>query len=69
VSRDSGKPTIAAVADSLLRSAAHGLHRDSVPVDSDAGKFNISIADLQGILEGAVKDWLYVVSAYAVCSP
>ena len=58
VSRDTGKPTIAAVADSLLRNAAHGLHRNSILVDEDTGKFSMPVADLEGILEGTAEDLL-----------
>jgi len=42
VSRDSGKPTIAAITDSLLRKAT----------DGDAEVIKISVTDLQAILEG-----------------
>lgn len=52
VSPDTGKPTIAAVADSLLRKAANGLRRNAVPVAADAELFKISVSDLQDILEG-----------------
>jgi hypothetical protein len=52
VSPDTGKPTIAAVADSLLRKAANGLRRNAVPVAADAELFQISVSDLQNILEG-----------------
>ncbi|KAI0307996.1 hypothetical protein B0F90DRAFT_1679165 [Multifurca ochricompacta] len=52
VSRDTGKPTIAAVTDSLLRNVAHGLSGDVVPADGDAEGFSVSISDLQAILEG-----------------
>jgi hypothetical protein len=52
VSPDTGKPTIAAVADSLLRKAANRLRRNAVPVAADAELFKISVSDLQGILEG-----------------
>ena len=46
VSRDSGKPTIAAVADSLLRNATHRSPRKA------EDKFGISIFDIEAILEG-----------------
>lgn len=52
VSPDTGKPTIAAVADSLVRKAANGLRRNAVPVAADAELFKISVSDLQDILEG-----------------
>jgi len=52
VSPDTGKPTIATVADSLLRKAANGLRRSAVPVTADAELFKISASDLQDILEG-----------------
>ena len=52
VSPDTGKPTIAAVADSLFRKAANGLRRNAVPVATDAELFKISVSDLQDILEG-----------------
>ncbi len=52
VSPDTGKPTVAAVADSLLRKAANGLRRNPVPVAADAELFKISVSDLQDILEG-----------------
>jgi hypothetical protein len=55
VSRDTGKPTIAAVGDSLFRSAANGLRRNAVPVAEDAELFKISVSDLQDILEGMGK--------------
>jgi dehydrodolichyl diphosphate syntase complex subunit NUS1 len=51
VSRDTGKPTIAAVTDSLFRRAASGLRRNAVPVARDAELFKISVSDLQDILE------------------
>ena len=51
VSPDTGKPTIAAVADSHLRKAAGELRRKAVPV-VDAELFEISVSDLQNILEG-----------------
>jgi hypothetical protein len=50
VSPDTGKPTVAAVADSLLRKAANGLRRNAVPVAAEL--FKISVSDLQEILEG-----------------
>jgi hypothetical protein len=52
VSPDTGKPTIATVADNLLRKAANGLRRNAVPVAADAEVFKISVSDLQDILEG-----------------
>jgi len=52
VSRDTGKPTIAAVTDDLIRRAADGLRRKAVSMDGDAEAFKISVADLQAILEG-----------------
>ncbi|KAI0304694.1 hypothetical protein BC826DRAFT_977768 [Russula brevipes] len=52
VSRDTGKPTIAALADSFLRRARDGLHRNSVPMDKNAEVFQISVPDLQAMLEG-----------------
>jgi hypothetical protein len=55
VSPETGKPTIAAVADSLLRKAANGLRRNAVPVTADAGMFKISVSDLQDILEGMAR--------------
>ncbi len=48
VSRAAGKPTIAAVADSLLRNAAHGTSGNVEEME----EFGISILDLQAILEG-----------------
>jgi len=45
VSRDTGKPTIAAITDSLLRKAT----------DGDAEVIKISVTDLQAILEGMDK--------------
>jgi hypothetical protein len=45
VSRDTGKPTIAAITDSLLRKAT----------DGDADVIKISVTDLQAILEGMDK--------------
>lgn len=53
VSPDTGKPTIAAVADSHLRKAASELRRKAVPV-ADAELFKISVSDLQEILEGTI---------------
>ncbi|KAN0134910.1 hypothetical protein V8E53_007284 [Lactarius tabidus] len=50
VSRDTGKPTIAAVADSLLRSIAHQPPRR---VKDEAEEFSVSILDIETILEGA----------------
>ena len=52
VSPDTGKPTIAAVADSHLRKAANGLRRNAVPIAAGAELFKISVSDLQDILEG-----------------
>jgi len=52
VSRETGKPTIAAVTDSLFRKAAGGLRRNAVPVAADAELFKISVSDLQDVLEG-----------------
>lgn len=52
VSRDTGKPTIAAVTDDLIRRAADGLRRKAVSMDGDAEAFKISVTDLQAILEG-----------------
>jgi len=49
VSRDTGKPTIAAVADSLLRSVAHQSHRRA---GEDMEEFGVSIPDIEAILEG-----------------
>ncbi|KAI9462366.1 hypothetical protein BJY52DRAFT_144080 [Lactarius psammicola] len=46
VSRDTGKPTIAAVADSLLRNAAHRSSRKAKE------ELSVSISDLEAILEG-----------------
>jgi hypothetical protein len=45
------------------------VHGISIPVDGDAEHFNLSMADLQSILEGTIKIWLYVVSAYGAFSP
>lgn len=50
LSRDTGKPTIAAVADSLLRNAAH---RSSRKAAEEVKEFDVSISDLEAILEGA----------------
>ncbi|KAH9081893.1 hypothetical protein EDB83DRAFT_2335423 [Lactarius deliciosus] len=47
LSRDTGKPTIAAIADSLLRNAAHR------PPRKAKEEFGVSISDLEAILEGA----------------
>lgn len=55
VSRETGKPTIAAVTDSLFRKAASGLRRNAVPVAADAELFKISVSDLQEVLEGMEK--------------
>jgi len=52
VSRDTGKPAIAAVADSLFRTAASGLRRNPAPVAGDAELFKFSVSDMQNILEG-----------------
>jgi hypothetical protein len=52
VSRDTGKPTIAALADSFLRRAFDGLRRNSVPMDKNTEVFHISVPDLQAMLEG-----------------
>ena len=52
VSPETGKPTIAAVADSHLRKAANGLRRNVVPIAAGAELFKISVSDLQDILEG-----------------
>jgi len=45
VSRDTGKPTIAAITNNLLRKAT----------DGDAEVIKISVTDLQAILEGMDK--------------
>jgi dehydrodolichyl diphosphate syntase complex subunit NUS1 len=50
VSRDTGKPTIAAEADSLLRSIAHQPPRR---IKDETEEFSVSIHDLEAILEGA----------------
>jgi hypothetical protein len=55
VSPETGKPTIAAVADSLLRKTVNGLRRNAVPVSADAELFKITVSDLQDILEGLGK--------------
>ncbi|KAI0274840.1 hypothetical protein BC834DRAFT_849840 [Gloeopeniophorella convolvens] len=53
VSRDSGKPTIAAVTDSLLRSAMQKSLRKVEPTDEDMdGEISISVSDFQSIVEG-----------------
>lgn len=52
VSRDTGKPTIAAVTDSLLRRAADRSRRNAVSADRDVDMFKISVSDLQAMLEG-----------------
>jgi dehydrodolichyl diphosphate syntase complex subunit NUS1 len=49
VSRETGKPTIAAVADSLLRNAAH---RSPRKAEEEVGEFGVSISDLEATLEG-----------------
>jgi len=55
VSRDTGKPAIAAIADNLLHRAAEGFRRSAVSANGDAGVLRISVADLQTILEGTGK--------------
>ncbi|KAH9968774.1 hypothetical protein BC827DRAFT_280646 [Russula dissimulans] len=52
VSRDTGKPAIAAIADNLLNRATEGLRRRAVSANGDAGVFKVTVADLQTILEG-----------------
>ena len=49
ISRETGKPTIAAVADSLLRNAAY---RSPRKAEEDVEEFGISIFDIEAILEG-----------------
>ena len=49
VSRDTGKPTIAAVADSLLQSVAHRAPRKA---KKEAEEFGVSVLDIEAILEG-----------------
>lgn len=49
VSRDTGKPTIAAVADSLLRYAVHQYPRK---VEEKVEEVSVSIFDVEAILEG-----------------
>jgi len=49
VSRDTGKPTIAAVADSLLRSVAH---RSPRKVKKEVEELGISVPGIEAILEG-----------------
>ena len=67
VSPDAGKPTIAAVADSHLRKAASELRRKAVPV-LDAELFEISVFDLQDILEGTGYETWCVTSPDEACS-
>ena len=55
VSRDTGKPTIAAVADSLLRSIAHQPRRRA---KEEAEEFSVSIPDIEAILEGDKKRFI-----------
>ena len=55
VSRDTGKPTIAAVADSLLRSIAHQPRRKA---KEEAEEFSVSIPDIEAILEGDKKRFI-----------
>jgi len=52
VSRDTGKPAIAAIADNLLSRATEGLRRSAVSANGNAGVFKVTVADLQTILEG-----------------
>jgi len=52
VSRETGKPTIAAITDSLLRRTADELRCNTVTTDGDAEVFTLSVTDLQAILEG-----------------
>ncbi len=52
LSRDTGKPTIAAVADSLLRNAAHRSPRKAEE------EFGVSLFDLEAILEGNGKQFV-----------
>lgn len=49
VSRDTGKPTIAAVANSLLRSVAH---RSPRKVKKEVEELGISVPGIEAILEG-----------------
>ena len=55
VSRDTGKPTVAAVADSLLRSIAHQPRRRA---KEEAEEFSVSIPDIEAVLEGDEKRFI-----------
>lgn len=52
VSRDTGKPTIAAVADNLLRGIPH---RSPRRTEKGVEEFDISVLDMEAILEGNEK--------------
>lgn len=64
VSRDTGKPTIAAEADSLLRSIAHQPPRR---IKDETEEFSVSIHDLEAILEGDKKRFIaYGMSSLSI---